>query len=65
MTTAQQIGRELFHYNVTKLFIGGTLEGLTITEEYKYRSKAPVVGFECRNPVGGSPYRIIAVERID
>ena len=64
-TTAQQIGRELFNYRVTKLVTGGTLAGLTITEDYRFRSKAPVVGFECTEPIGGSPYRIIAVEQID
>jgi len=45
-------------YLVTKLFIGGLLNGLTIEEETTccYR-----VGFVCKNPIGGSPYKIIAV----
>jgi hypothetical protein len=46
-------------YKVTKLFIGGTLSGLTYTEQW---TKAPQVGTEYQNPIGGSPYRIVAVE---
>lgn len=46
-------------YKVTKLFIGGLLAGLTYTEQW---TQAPVVGTEYPNPIGGSPYRIIAVQ---
>ncbi len=48
-------------FKVTRLFIGGNLEGLTYTGEQDFRSE---VGFECHNPIGGSPYRIISVERV-
>lgn len=48
-------------FKVTKLFIGGILEGLTHTE---ITSVAWIVGQEVTNPIGGSPYRIIAVELI-
>lgn len=48
-------------YEVTKLFISGLLEGLTITETTSVKFE---VGFECLKPCGGSPYRIIAVRRI-
>lgn len=46
-------------YRVTRLFIGGTLAGLTHTTVTSHKVE---VGFECRKPIGGSPYRIIAVE---
>lgn len=47
-------------YKITKLFIGGILEGLTHTEITPVKFE---LGFECKKPIGGtSPYRIIAVE---
>jgi hypothetical protein len=46
-------------YKVTKLFIGGTLSGLTYTEQW---TKPPVVGTVFNNPIGGSPYQIISVQ---
>jgi hypothetical protein len=48
-------------FEVTKLFIGGLLAGLTCT--HKTRIRYPL-GFECRHPIGGSPYRIIAIRRV-
>jgi len=47
-------------YTVTKLFIGGMLDGLTytFTTDIQY-----TVGWECHHPIGGSPYRIISVVR--
>lgn len=48
-------------FMVTRLFIGGLLDGLTHTGITEVEFK---VGFECRKPTGGSPYRIIAVERV-
>ncbi len=46
-------------YKVTRLFIGGILKGLTYTETTSVKF---TVGFVCRKPIGGSPYKIIAVE---
>jgi len=47
-------------YKVTRLFIGGNLEGLTHTEITPVHFE---VGFVCKKPCGGvSPYVIIAVE---
>jgi hypothetical protein len=46
-------------YEVTKTFTSGLLAGLTITETTTVKF---VVGFECKKPVGGSPYRITAVK---
>lgn len=48
-------------YKVTILFTDGILKGLTHTGVWS-RFDAPVIGYECIDPVGGSPYRIIAVE---
>ena len=48
-------------FQVTKLFIGGLLDGLTYTFVTSVRFE---VGQEVLKPIGGSPYRIIAVERI-
>ena len=48
-------------YRITRLFIGGLLDGLTHTE---LTSVEFSVGFECHKPIGGSPYRIISVERV-
>lgn len=44
-------------YHVTKLFIGGILNGITIVEVTTVPAKT---GFVCKSPVGGSPYKIIA-----
>lgn len=46
-------------YEVTRLFIGGMLEGTTHTGVTSVEFE---VGFECLKPVGGSPYRITSVE---
>ena len=48
-------------YKVTKQFIGGILNGLTYTEITEIHAR---VGFRCNKPVGGSPYRIIRVDRV-
>jgi hypothetical protein len=46
---------------VTKLFIGGTLAGLTYAEEMPADLAASFpVGRVVKRPIGGSPYRIIA-----
>lgn len=45
---------------VTRLFTDGILKGLTHTSEASVEFS---VGFECKHPVGGSPYRIISVEK--
>jgi len=45
-------------YTVTKLFLGGILDGLT----YTFKTDIVyTVGWECLKPIGGSPYRIISV----
>jgi len=44
-------------YLVTRKFIGGILDGLTHTEVTSVQFD---VGFRCENPVGGSPYVIVA-----
>lgn len=49
-------------YEVTREFIGGILEGLTHTELTSVRFD---IGFTCQNPVGGSPYTIIACKEVD
>ena len=44
---------------VSRTFTGGTLAGLTIEQSFTLdASRAGKVGdtFECRKPVGGSPY---------
>ena len=46
-------------YRITRRFIGGILNGMTYTEN---TSVFMPVGFTCLNPVGGSPYQIVAVE---
>lgn len=48
-------------YEITKLFIGGLLEGLTIVETRSYSME---VGLVVSNPVGGSPYKIIACQQV-
>jgi hypothetical protein len=45
-------------YEVTRQFIGGTLQGLTHTEITPVRWK---VGQVVRAPIGGSPYKIVSV----
>ena len=45
-------------YIVEKKFIGGFLDGLTISEMTNV--KYPL-GFVCEKPVGGSPYKIISI----
>lgn len=45
-------------YIITQIFIGGLLEGITYT--YKSHHKREV-GYVCRRPFGGSPYRVISV----
>lgn len=48
-------------YRVTKHFIGGLLKGLTDTEITPVRFH---VGFVCKHPSGGSPYKVTAVEEV-
>ncbi len=48
-------------FEVTKKFIGGLLKGLTCTEVTTVKFE---VGFECRKPVGGSPYIVTAVKEV-
>lgn len=48
-------------YRVTKHFIGGLLAGLTATETTPVRFH---VGFVCKHPIGGSPYKVTAVEEV-
>ncbi len=48
-------------YKVTRKFIGGTLEGLEHTETTTVKF---AIGFVCENPIGGSPYKVVAVEPI-
>jgi hypothetical protein len=48
-------------YKVTRLFLSGDLTGITYSEIW---TSAPQVGFECHNPIGGSPYRIVSVQKI-
>ena len=49
-------------YLVTRQFIGGILSGLTHTEITGAKFE---VGFVCNNPIGGSPYKIIAVKELN
>jgi hypothetical protein len=55
-------GEQLPQYEVTREFIGGALKGLTHTE-------ITTVGFKegqvVDAPIGGSPYRIISVKRLN
>jgi len=51
----------LKQYRVTKHFTGGLLKGLTTTETTPVRFH---VGFVCKHPSGGSPYKVTAVEEI-
>lgn len=46
-------------YRIEKTFIGGILEGITISEITPVRFE---LGFICLKPCGGSPYKITAVE---
>ena len=48
-------------FEIVKLFIGGSLEGLTVTEKTDREWK---VGKKVLKPCGGSPYKIISCERI-
>jgi hypothetical protein len=48
-------------FEITKKFIGGALEGLTITEK---TTREWTVGKKVLKPCGGSPYQIVACERI-
>lgn len=48
-------------YEITKLFIGGLLEGIEIIERRNYPME---VGLVVANPVGGSPYKVIACQQI-
>jgi hypothetical protein len=42
-------------YQITKVFTGGILKGLTIQEKTSVKF---AVGFECKKPIGGSSYKI-------
>lgn len=52
---------QTYKFKITKRFLGGILKGITI-EEYTNVKFEP--GFVCEKPVGGSPYKIIAVETL-
>ena len=47
-------------YKVTRRFTAGPLRGMEHTGETSVRFE---VGFECKQPCGGSPYVITAVSR--
>lgn len=49
-------------YRVTKRFFGGVLSGLTYTWIANYPF---ALGFTVIAPLGGSPYTIVACEKID
>jgi len=48
-------------FEVVKTFTGGLLAGITITELTPVRF---AVGFECHQPLGGSPYRIDSIKEV-
>ena len=48
-------------FSVTKTFTGGLLKGITTTEVTSV--KFPV-GFICKKPSGGSPYKVTACDEI-
>ena len=48
-------------YQVTRLFVGGVLAGMTHTGTTNRQVR---VGWECYNPIGGSPYRIVSCVKI-
>jgi hypothetical protein len=48
-------------YEVTRKFIGGILEGITITQIQTFKS---TIGFKCIKPIGGSPYIIIDCKEV-
>lgn len=48
-------------YRITRLFLSGILEGLTYTG---ITSVYMPLGWICEKPIGGDPYKIIAVEEI-
>jgi hypothetical protein len=45
---------------VTIEFISGTLKGLTYVR--KMDASIAVVGYTCKKPIGGSPYKVIEVK---
>lgn len=49
-------------YKVTRRFTAGPLEGIEHTCETTIKYQ---IGFECKNPIGGSPYIITAVSPVD
>lgn len=57
---AESPGRN-FQYKVTREFTGGPLKGLVHTE---ITPVAMTEGREVKKPVGGSPYKIIKVEKV-
>jgi hypothetical protein len=48
-------------FSITRKFTGGVLEGIEHTD---ISSVAPPVGFECLQPLGGSPYIVTKCEEI-
>ena len=48
-------------FKITKLFIGGLLQGL-VTEEFTDANF--FIGQKILKPCGGSPYQIIVIERL-
>jgi hypothetical protein len=49
------------HYEITKEFFGGILKGITIKEISSVRFQ---VGMVANQPIGGSAYRVIAVQEV-
>lgn len=46
-------------YKITKLFTGGILKGMLMTERTYVKFEK---GFSCKRPIAGSPYIIVRVE---
>jgi hypothetical protein len=49
----------MIKYQVTKTFTDGILKGITIIESTNIEFE---IGTEVKNPIGGSPYKIIDVK---
>lgn len=52
-------------YEVTRLFVGGLLKGLTHTSVQRHSEGfQPKEGTLVSKPIGGSPYRILTVKEV-
>ena len=52
-------------YEVTRLFVGGFLNGLTHTSTQRHSEGfQPKEGTLVAKPIGGSPYRIVSVKEV-